>query len=143
MSLNRVSLMGRITADLELKHTPSNYAVTSFQIAIDRNFVKQGEERKTDFITIVAWKNTAEFVCKYFKKGNFIAVDGSIQTRSYTDKNKNNRTAFEVLADNVFFCEKKESPLSNLENAAKASGVDVSHGQDDFTQVLSEDDLPF
>ena len=81
--LNVVALMGRLTADPELKHTQSNIAVSSFSIAVDRTFVKQGSERQADFINIVCWRNTAEFVCKYFKKGQLMAVDGSIQTRRY------------------------------------------------------------
>lgn len=101
--MNKVILMGRLTADPELKTTPSGISVTSFSIAVDRNYVKQGEERQADFINIVCWRQRAEFVCRYFTKGQLIALDGSIQTRQYQDKNGNNRTAFEVVADNVYF----------------------------------------
>ncbi|MFQ8953395.1 MAG: single-stranded DNA-binding protein [Oscillospiraceae bacterium] len=93
---NIVVLTGRLTADPELKTTQSGLSVTSFSIAVDRRF-GSGEERQTDFINIVAWRQQAEFVAKYFKKGNLIGIEGSIQTRKYTDKNGNNRTAFEVV----------------------------------------------
>ena len=97
---NIVVLTGRLTADPELKTTQSGLSVTSFSIAVDRRF-GSGEERQTDFINIVAWRQQAEFVAKYFKKGNLIGIEGSIQTRKYTDKNGNNRTAFEVVANNI------------------------------------------
>ena len=84
--LNVVALMGRLVADPELRHTPNGVATCTFRIAVDRSFVRAGEERKADFIDIVVWRQTAEFVCKYFHKGNLIAVDGSIQTRTYEDK---------------------------------------------------------
>lgn len=101
--MNKVILMGRLTADPELKTTPNGISVTSFSLAVDRNYVKQGSERKTDFINIVAWRQRAEFICRYFSKGQLIALDGSIETRSYVDKNGNNRTAFEVVVENAYF----------------------------------------
>ena len=103
--LNTAILMGRLTADPELRHTPSDVAVTSFTLAVDRSYVKSGADRQVDFIDIVAWRSTAEFVCRYFHKGQLVAVQGSIQTRSYTDKEGNKRKAFEVVADNVHFAE--------------------------------------
>ena len=96
--LNVAILMGRLVADPEIRHTPNDIAVTSFTIAVDRSYVKSGAERQADFIDIVAWRATAEFVCKYFRKGQMIAVQGSIQTRSYTDKDGNKRKAFEIVA---------------------------------------------
>ena len=87
--LNQVSLMGRLTADPELRHTPNDVAVTTFTVAVNRSYVKQGAERQADFIDVVAWRNTAEFVCRYFKKGQMIAVTGSIQTRNYQDREGN------------------------------------------------------
>ncbi|MEI3013703.1 MAG: single-stranded DNA-binding protein [Ruthenibacterium lactatiformans] len=90
--LNVIALMGRLVADPELRHTPNGIATCTFRIAVDRNFVRAGEERKADFIDIVAWRQSAEFVCKYFHKGNLIAVNGSLQTRNYEDKNGNKRT---------------------------------------------------
>ena len=101
--LNVVALMGRLVADPELRHTPNGVATCTFRIAVDRSFVRAGEERKADFIDIVVWRQTAEFVCKYFHKGSMIAVNGSIQTRNYEDKNGNKRTAFEVVAEGVHF----------------------------------------
>jgi single-strand DNA-binding protein len=100
---NKVILSGRLTADPELKTTGSGIYVTSFNIAVERRFKNENGEREADFITIVAWRGTAEFVSKHFKKGDMIGIEGSIQTRKFTDKNGNNRTAFEVVADNVDF----------------------------------------
>ena len=105
--LNCAILMGRLTADPELKTTTNGTSVTSFRIAVERNFVRQGEERQADFIDIVAWRQTADFVTRYFHKGSMIAVQGSIQTRNYEDKNGNKRTAVEVVADGVSFCGSK------------------------------------
>ena len=107
--MNSVVLIGRLTADPELKHTQNGNAVTGFSIAVDRPYQKSGEERQADFIDIVAWRGTAEFICKYFKKGRKIAVQGAIQTRSYTDKDGNKRKAFEVLAEKVEFADSKPS----------------------------------
>lgn len=101
---NSVILMGRLTADPELRQTQNGTAVTSFTVAVERRFQRE----QTDFINIVAWKQTAEFVEKYFKKGAMIALRGSIQQRNYEDKNGNKRTAFEVVADEVSFCGSKE-----------------------------------
>ena len=99
---NLTVLTGRLTADPELKTTQSGVSVTSFSIAVQRR-CKSGEEPQTDFINIVAWRQNAEFITKYFKKGNMIGIEGSIQTRKYTDKNGNNRVVFEVIANNVQF----------------------------------------
>lgn len=135
--LNKVILMGRLTADPELKTTPSGISVTSFSLAIDRKYAKQGEERKTDFINIVAWRQRAEFICKYFTKGQLIALDGSIETSSYVDKNGNNRTAFEVVAENVYFTgDKRNSQQSGNENA-------YSEHANDFSEMPIDGDLPF
>ena len=101
--LNRVVLMGRLVSDPELKTTASGISVTSFRIAVDRSYVKQGEERKADFIDIVCWRQTAEFVCRYFGKGSMIAVEGQLQTRTYQAKDGSNRYVTEVVADNVSF----------------------------------------
>lgn len=116
MGLNVVVLMGRMVADPELKRTQSGVSVSSFRVAVDRSFSK--EERKADFIDVVAWKCTAEFVCKYFHKGSMIALAGSLQTRSYEDKNGNKRIAYEVVANEVHFAgsqAKKESSADNFE----------------------------
>ena len=101
--LNRVILMGRLVSDPELKTTNSGLSVTSFRIAVDRNYVKSGEERKADFIDIVCWRSTAEFVCRFFGKGSMIALEGQLQTRTYQAKDGTNRNVVEVVADNVSF----------------------------------------
>ncbi len=145
--LNVVVLTGRLVADPELRHTPNDIAVTSFTIAVNRRFARTPEERQTDFIDIVAWRNTAEFVCKYFQKGQLIATEGSIQTRSYQDKEGNKRKAFEVIANNVQFVEsKKDSSNENSDFAEKPNEnlTEYSNGSDsDFQTIESDDDLPF
>lgn len=104
--LNVAIIMGRLTAAPELRTTASGLSVTSFSVAVDRSY-KAGEERQTDFINVVAWRQTAEFVSRYFQKGSMIAVRGRIQQRNYEDKNGNKRTAFEIVADEVSFCGSK------------------------------------
>ncbi|MBQ7726559.1 MAG: single-stranded DNA-binding protein [Clostridia bacterium] len=141
---NIVVLTGRLTADPELKTTPSGISVTSFSIAVNRRFARSGEGQQTDFINIVAWRQSAEFVAKYFKKGSMIGIEGSIQTRKYTDKNGNNRTAFEVVANNVQFVESKRDSAGQDNTAAPA--VSFSNAEaDDFSDLgsVSDDDLPF
>ncbi|MFQ9519183.1 MAG: single-stranded DNA-binding protein [Acutalibacteraceae bacterium] len=129
--INNVVIMGRLTKDPELKTTQSGLSVVSFTVAVERKFQKSGE-RQADFLNVVAWRQTAEFVEKYFTKGSMIAVQGSIQTRKYEDKNGNKRTAVEIVADNVSFCGfKTESGKPNL---------NVSN--DDFEEI-GNDDLPF
>lgn len=105
--MNVVVIMGRLTADPELRRTASQVAVSAFTVAVDRRFVPKGEERQTDFIDCVAWRRTAEFLCRYFHKGQRIAVTGELQMRQFTDKNGNRRTVYEVIAENVEFCEAK------------------------------------
>lgn len=101
--INRVILMGRLVADPELKTTQSGVSVTSFRIAVDRSYVKQGAERQADFFDIVAWRGSAEFVCRNFSKGSLIAVDGQLQSRQYQTKDGQNRTAIEVVAESISF----------------------------------------
>ena len=143
---NLVVLSGRLTADPELKTTPNGVSVCSFSIAVERRY-KQGEERQADFINIVAWKNTAEFVSKYFSKGSMIGIEGAIQTRKYQDKDGNNRTAFEVVANNVQFVESKRSqdngdsnPLPSPENDPLTQFADNLAG---FEEISGDEDLPF
>ena len=144
--LNVVALMGRLTADPELRKTPSDVSVCTFSIAVDRRFVRPGEERQADFITIVAWRQSAEFVCRYFRKGDMIALNGSIQTRRYEDNQGNKRTAFEVVADNVSFAgAKRDSSSSNggyTPDTRANSAASFSSGSDDF-ELLGNDDMPF
>ena len=119
---NLVVLTGRLTQDVELKTTPNGVSVASFSIAVDRR--GRGDDKQTDFINIVAWRQTAEFITKYFKKGSMIGIEGSIQTRKYQDKEGNTRTVFEVIANNVQFVESKREdgpqeyndPLKTLQN---------------------------
>ena len=135
---NLVVLTGRLTADPELKTTQSGISVTSFSIAVDRRY-RSGEDRQTDFINIVAWRQTAEFVTKYFKKGSLIGIEGSIQTRKYQDKDGNNRTVFEVVANNVQFVESKRDSAPPSEPASFSNA-----GVDDFAEIGDvDDDLPF
>lgn len=138
---NLVVLTGRLTADPELKTTANGISVTSFSIAVSRRY-RSGEEPQTDFINIVAWRQSAEFIAKYFKKGSMIGIEGSIQTRKYTDKNGNNRTAFEVVVNNAQFVESKR------DGAAPGGAEPASYsnaGVNDFAEIDngSDDDLPF
>ena len=113
--LNRIVIMGRLTRDPELRRTQNGTAVTSFSVAVDRDFKsRESGEKATDFIDVVAWRQTAEFVCRYFRKGQRIALQGSLQSRSYTDKEGNKRTAYEVVADNVFFAESKNGGAAEV-----------------------------
>ena len=145
--LNTAILMGRLCADPELKHTSNNIAVTSFTLAVDRSYVKSGTERQTDFIEIVAWRSTAEFVCRYFRKGQLVAVQGSIQTRSYQDKEGNKRKAFEIVADNVHFAEPKRDTASGYtsddEYTPPSTGI-YSKQNNEFEDATEDNfDLPF
>ena len=137
MAFNLVVLTGRLTTDAELKVTPSGVSVTSFNIAVDRKG-KSGEDKQTDFIPVVAWRQTAEFISKYFFKGSMIGIEGTIQTRKYTDKNGNNRTAFEVIANNVQFMESKREASADV-------GISVSFAPkaEEFTEISEDGDLPF
>lgn len=137
---NIVILTGRLTADPELKTTTSGIPVTSFSIAVSRRY-RSGEEQQTDFIRVVAWRQTAEFVSKYFKQGSMIGIEGSIQTRRYTDRDGNNRTAFEVVANNVQFVESKRDNASAQGGAMPASFNNTD--ADDFAEIATDDDLPF
>ena len=117
--INVITLMGRLVATPELKTTNSGVEVCSFTIAVDRNYASNGE-KLTDFINIQAWRGTAKFICNYFQKGQMIALNGSLQSRQYTDKDGNKRTAYEVVADNVSFCgSKSESGNTNLNIAVE------------------------
>ncbi len=140
---NLVVLTGRLTADPELRYTANNTPVTSFSIAVSRRY-KAGEEAQADFINIVAWRQTAEFVTKYFQKGSMIGIEGSIQTRRYVDKETGkNRTAFEVLANNVQFVESKRDGAAN--GGAEAPQGFSNAGANEFTDLsgAGDDDLPF
>ena len=140
--LNKIIIMGRLTIDPELRRTGSGTAVTSFSLACDRDFKSQSGEKETDFIEVVAWKNTAEFVSKYFSKGRMAVVEGRLQIRDWTDKSGNKRTTAEVVADNVYFADSKrsESNDNQKENFNALSG----RLSDDFVPISEEDgEIPF
>lgn len=151
--MNVVCLMGRLTADPELKHTQSQIPVTSFSVAVDRAYQPKGQEqRQADFINIVAWRQTAEFICRHFHKGQRIALQGSLQSRSYTDKDGNKRTAFEVVVDNAFFAESKNaggnpSGGNRCDNQIpqynEAPPAFSTAGSGDFEEIVGDDELPF
>lgn len=151
--LNNVTLMGRLTADPELRHTTSGIAVTRFTLAVDRNFAKSGAERQTDFIDIVSWRSTAEFVSRYFHKGQLVAVQGSIQTGSYQDKDGNKRRTFEIVTDSVYFAESKKDSYSGADRQPSNQNSYSSNPEPapaytngdtgDFEEVPMDDDLPF
>ena len=144
--MNNICLLGRLTADPELRHTPSQVAVTSFTVAVDRSYTPKGQERQADFIPVVAWRQTAEFVCRYFRKGQRIALQGSLQSRSYTDKEGNKRTAYEVVAEHVFFAESKNggtapvAPTVDYSDRVPQSSIPEA---EDFEVIPDEDSLPF
>ena len=159
--LNRVVLMGRLVADPELKTTNTGISVTSFRIAVDRSYVKAGSERQADFFDIVAWRSSAEFVCRNFSKGSLIAVDGQLQSRQYQTKDGQNRTAIEVVADNISFTgERREQSSAYGSYAQPSRGNDYGSqipaapaapqpaaysagSADDFQVMPLDDDLPF
>ena len=140
--LNCIVLMGRFTADPELKHTPNNTAVTEFRLAVDRSYIKSGQERQTDFIDIVAWRSNAEFICKHFKKGQLAVVQGSLQIRSYTDKDGIKRRAAEVLADSIYFAGSKKETETNKVSQPDDLPENISPKSSNFLEML-DDDLPF
>lgn len=143
--LNHISIMGRMVRDPELKQTQSGVSVANFTLAVDRDFSgRDGGEKETDFIDVVCWRNTAEFVTRYFSKGRMAIVAGRLQMRKWTDKNGNNRVAAEVVADNVYFgdSKKEESSGGNYGGyTAPASGGYFANGSEDPED--SEDTLPF
>jgi len=127
--LNRVILMGRLVSDPELKTTGTGVSVTSFRIAVDRSYVKQGEERKADFFDIVCWRNQAEFVCRYFGKGSMIAIDGQLQSRTYQAKDGTNRYVVEVVADSVSFTGERRD---NSGGYNQSYGANQSYGNQGY-----------
>lgn len=144
--LNKVILMGRLTADPEHKQTPSGVSVTSFSIAVERNFEdKSTGKRQADFITIVAWRQTADFICKYFSKGRMIAIEGSLQTRNYEDKQGNKRTAVEVIADHAYFADSKQAEASQTAGSKFPEPPPSGNfSMGDFEEIDTDDsDLPF
>ena len=142
--LNKAILMGRLVADPELRRTPNNNSVTSFTLAVNRSYVRQGEQPQTDFLDIVAWGKTAEFVSRYFVKGQLVAVAGRIQTRTWEDKQGNKRKSVDVVAEEVHFAEPKRD--SQHRNDAPQCGFDpmAGLGGNAFAALPGDDnDLPF
>ena len=151
--LNRIILMGRLTRDPELRRTGSGTAVTSFSLAVDRDFKSQSGEKETDFIDIVAWRNTAEFVSKYFTKGRMAVVEGRLQIRDWTDKDGGKRRSAEVVADNVYFGDSKRDGGDNSGYKPGYAPAPASHSAapsnfsasgSDFAEIGEDDgELPF
>lgn len=129
--LNQVVLMGRLVANPTLRYTQNQTPVASFTIAVDRDYQTGGSERQTDFVECAAWRHTAEFVNKYFTKGQMIVVSGSLQSRKWQDKNGNNRVSWEVVADSVHFCGDKKSETMNV-SAADFEDLDDDEGEIPF-----------
>ena len=149
--LNKIFIMGRLTRDPELRRTQSGTAVTSFSLAVDRDFKSQSGEKETDFIDVVAWRSTAEFVAKYFTKGRMAIVEGRLQIRPWTDKDGNNRRSAEVVADNIYFGDSKRDSAGDMGGysapayTAPAGGYSAPvGGSSGFAEIDEEDgDLPF
>ena len=151
--LNIVAIMGRLVRDPELRTTQQGTSVCSFRIACDRNYTPNGQERKADFVDIVAWRAQADFVCKYFSKGSLIAINGRIQTRNYQGKDGNNRTAFAVVAENINFGGSKGTGSAKVADGGEAAPRSDAwpktdppanySGVDDFAVIDDSDDLPF
>lgn len=147
--LNKAILMGRLTRDPELKHTQSNIPVVTFTLAVDRGFGRNQEtqQQTTDFINIVAWRNTAEFVSKYFRKGQLVAVSGRIQVRNWKDRDDNNRVSVEVVADECYFSEPKRSDYSaspRIQEEEDTNSGSMPEVRSEFEELIGEDDeLPF
>lgn len=169
---NKIILIGRLVADPELRQTSSGASVCSFRIAVQRNYAARGTERQTDFLDIVAWRQQAEFVTRYFHKGNMIGVEGRLETREFTDRNNQQRRVYEVISDNLFFVESRAAANSSaggnasygnssFAGNAPASGgnaygtvpASTNTGSDnspfssgdfgDFQEIDSDEDLPF
>jgi len=153
--LNRVTIMGRLVRDPELRRTQSGTAVTSIRIAVDRDFKSQDGEKKADFFDVVAWRATAEFVAKYFAKGRMAVVEGRLQTREWTDKEGGKRIATEIVADNVYFGDSRPGGAQGGDSYAPSYGQSAAYGSQggysapmmsgsDFAEIGEEDgELPF
>ncbi len=146
--INMVALMGRLTYEPELRTTPSGVSVLRFQVACDRNYQRSGQDRQADFIDCVAWRSTAEFISRYFHKGQMIALTGSIQTGNYTDKNGEQRKAVDVVVNEASFCGSKSESNPQLASAQPpqytAAPNYASADASDFEEIIDDDDdLPF
>lgn len=137
--LNKSIIMGRLVADPEIRTTQNGISVASLRVAVDRDYTPKGEERQTDFINVTAWRQTAEFISRYFSKGRMIVVEGRLQVRNYEDKSGNKRTAYEIVADNVYFGDAKSESGSTQAKKTVALTVD---DLEDFEDV-DDDEMPF
>lgn len=141
--LNKIFIMGRLTRDPELRRTANSTAVTSFSLAVDRDFKSQNGEKSTDFIDVVAWRSTAEFVNKYFTKGRMAIVEGRLQIRDWKDKDGNNRRSAEVVADNVYFGD-YAAPAASYGAPSGGYAAPIGGTSSGFSEIDDEDgDLPF
>ncbi|MDD6308591.1 MAG: single-stranded DNA-binding protein [Clostridia bacterium] len=136
--LNKAILVGRLTKDPELRSTQSGMSVATFTVAVTRSYARQGEERQTDFINCVAFRNTADFISRFFTKGNLIAVDGTIQTRTWDDQEGKRHWVTEVIVNEAHFVEGKKDSAGQADGASPASDLPMDFGPD-----ATDDDLPF
>lgn len=141
--LNKIFVMGRLTRDPELRRTQNGTAVSGFALAVDRDYKNADGTKETDFIEVVAWRSSAEFVSKYFAKGRMAIVEGRLQIRDWTDKDGNKRRNAEVVADNVYFGDSKKEGGSSGGYKAAGKAVDVEPGEGEFAEIEDEEDLPF
>ncbi len=147
--LNVIAVMGRLVADPELRKTPNDISTTTFTIACERSFVRAGSERQADFLDIVAWRASAEFACKYFRKGQLVAVNGSLQTRTYEDREGKKRKVYEIVADNLHFADSKGAgaPAAGRQEQPRAIAQEpeayAAGAPEDFAVVDESADLPF
>ena len=146
--LNHITIMGRLVKDPELRRTQSGVAVCSFTVAVDRDFQsREAAEKQTDFSDVVAWRQTAEFVSKYFTKGRMIVADGSLQSRKWQDKTGQNRVSWEVLANNIYFGDSKRDGMSGGDYSAPAYGAPADSysapSSGSFAEIEEDGELPF
>lgn len=145
--LNSVIMMGRLTGDPELRQTPAGVNVSSFTIAVERSFAKQGTERQTDFFDVVAWRGQADFVSRFFHKGQMIAVQGRMETRTYDDRNGVRRKAYTIVADSLHFADSKRdsnAPAPAYDNDSQIPAAFDNASENDFREIEAvDDDLPF
>ena len=141
-NINKTILGGRLTADPELKQTTSGISVCSFSLAVNRKFAKEGEQQQTDFINCVAWRNTAEFISRYFRKGSSLCIVGNIQTRTWTDQNNQKRFATEVIVDEAMFVDSK-SDGGQAPSGGYVPDAYTAPAAPNFEELKEDDDLPF
>ena len=142
--LNKVFVQGRMTADPELRHTQNGVAVATFRLAVTRDFKEKDGERKADFISVVCWRGTAEFVSRFFQKGSLAVVEGRLQVRDYTDRDGNKRFATEVIADNVYFSEsRKRDDTEQTYQAGGDTEQTYPASGEQFADISDNEDLPF